>query len=45
MNPIDVCAICHRPFAPHDEIVSNARNQNATIWVHDVPCLLPAQAA
>jgi hypothetical protein len=45
MNPIHVCAICHRPFAPHDEIVGNARNKKATIWVHEVPCLSPLKAA
>jgi hypothetical protein len=45
MNSIDACAICHEPFAPRDEIVANARNERATIWVHDVPCLLPLRAA
>ncbi len=45
MNAIDVCAICHQPFAPRDEIVANARNETASIWVHDVPCLVPALAA
>jgi hypothetical protein len=45
MNAIDVCAICHQPFGPHDEIVANARNNKATIWVHRRPCLLTLQAA
>ncbi len=45
MNAIDVCAICHQPFVTRDEIVANARNERATIWVHSAPCLAPVQAA